>query len=374
MPVAVVGGGIVGLFTAYHLEQQGADVTLYEPGEPGAGSVHAAGIIEPTTAYRTNTLAFLRRLWRFWERGTTTYRSADPAWLLESVRQLGRPGPAGWEATLARFGDACVEQYRSLAGEANDFEYTLGGLAERYDDPAHFAEARAEALDRADRVPVEVQSESGGAGTLVFPEVGWLHTHRFARWIVGRLRRTTIVRAPVQSVRTDGTVTVADRSERFDAVVAATGTSCRRLGVPLTGVRGYGWTVDGAGAPVRRATIHVDRGIAVVPYRAELKVTAGWDFDLADGGWHVPAVQRAVLDVLPGATLGALQQGSRPCTPDGLPTVGRRDALVVATGGFRLGWSFGPELGRHAALLALGRAGNDPFLARFCGALRSGTL
>ncbi len=207
----------------------------------------------------------------------------------------------------------------------------------------------------------------------MFPEVGWLHTHRFVRWIVGQLRRTTFVRSDVQRVTLDGAVTADGSTARFDAVVAATGVSCRRLGVPLTGVRGYGWNVVGA-SPVSRATIYVDRGIAVVPYLQECKVTAGWDFDLGTAPWHLGPVRRAVLAVLPGASLGELQQGSRPCTPDGLPTVGRRESLVVATGGFRLGWSFAPELGRHAALLALGQSVNDPFLARFCGSLHAGAV
>jgi glycine/D-amino acid oxidase-like deaminating enzyme len=48
--------------------------------------------------------------------------------------------------------------------------------------------------------------------------------------------------------------------------------------------------------------------------------------------------------------------------------------LVVATGGFRLGWSFAPGLGRHAARLDVGHVDNDPFLARYCGTLRSGDL
>jgi len=35
MVFVVVGGGIFGLFTAYHLVNEGVDVVLIEQGEPG---------------------------------------------------------------------------------------------------------------------------------------------------------------------------------------------------------------------------------------------------------------------------------------------------------------------------------------------------
>jgi len=362
----------VGLFSAWYLEREGADVTLYEPGPLGAGSVHAAGIIEPATAYTTNTFSFLRRVWRFWRSGTCTFRSADPRWLVESAHQLERPTPAGAEEVMRELSNTSVELYRALAEEKNDFDSGTGGLLERFDDRAHFSEEVALALARRAEVPVEVRAEPD-AGSLFFPQVSWLHTERFVERLAAELHRTEVVRQRVGRVGLDGTLTTGPTTSRFDAVIACTGVSCRRLGVPLTGVRGYGWHAVAA-EPVERSTIFVDRGIAVVPLGAGVKVTGGWDFDLSASPRHSRSVFQAVRRAVPLRSIVDFKEGSRPCTPDGLPTVGRSGQLVVATGGFRLGWSFAPGLGRRAAQLALGQIGDDPFLARYCGALHAGSV
>jgi len=372
MRVAVVGGGIVGLFAAWYLEREGVDVTLFDEKGPGAGSVHAAGIIEAGTSYPTNTIAFLRRVWRFWRVGTCTFRRVDGAWLVESLHQLERPLPAGSEAALRELSDTSMAEYEALAQQKNDFDYTKRGLVERYDDPEHFAEEKARALSRREVVPVEVREGEGSAGALFFPEMAWLHTERFVERMVRELTKTTTIRQRVQRVELDGTVSTGTSTSQFDAVTVCTGVSCRRLGIPLTGVRGYGWHVRTRGS-VDRATIFVDRGIAVVPFANEAKVTGGWDFDLTTAPFHTQSVLDAVRQIVPIETILDFKQGSRPCTPDGLPTVGKNGRVVVSTGGFRLGWSFAPALGRHAALLCLDRTRNDPFLARFCTSLRSGS-
>ncbi len=372
MRAAVVGGGVVGLFTARYLQEAGAEVTLFESGPLGAGSVHAAGIIEPATAYRTNTLAFLRRVWRYWWDGTCVYRSADLRWWAESLRQLERAPPAGFEPALAELAETSLAEYRRLAGERNDFGYEERGLTEQFDDPRHYAQERALALARREQVPVDVRDD-GATGSLFFPEAGWLGTERFVDRMRRDLAACRVLRRSVQGVALDGTVDADGERSSFEAVVVAAGTGCRRLGVPLTGVRGYGWHVRSPARPPV-ATIHVDRGLAIVPLDGELKITGGWDFDLSDDPARSRRVYRSLQEVVPVEAVVSAQQGSRPCTPDGLPTVGRAGRVVVATGGFRLGWSFAPALGRHAAGLALGTESNQPFLARFCGRLHDGRL
>ncbi len=373
MRVAVVGGGIAGLFTAYHLEREGAEVTVFDGREPGAYSSHAAGIIEPSTAYRTNTFAFLRRVLRLWRDRTCVYRSADPSWWLESLRQFERPPLPGAEAALLRLGRSSRATYLALHEAADDFGFARGGLVERFDNARHFAEERANALAHAPDAPVEERPNPGGAGALYFPEVTWLDTGRCVQRLRRELARTHWVRASVRAVGLDGSLRTDAGSERFDTVALTTGVTSRAVGVPLTGVQGYGWHVVSR-TPVETATIYVDRGIAVVPLAGRLKVTGGWDFDLGEKPTGASRVLAAIRQVVAVDEILDFRYGSRPTTPDGLPTVGRRGAVVVANGGFRLGWSFAPGMGEAAAELCLGKASNDPFLARFTGGLRGGRL
>jgi D-proline dehydrogenase len=373
MRVAVVGGGITGLFTAYYLRGTGAEVTVFDPAGPGAKSVHAAGILEPLTAYRTNTVAFMRRVWRYWRRGTCTFRNADPRWLFESLRQLERPPPDGAEATLLALGQRSLAAYEALAAAGNDFGYAPHGLVEQYDDPVHFAEERAIALDRRSISPVEVREGPNGTGALFFPKVGWVHTERFVDRLLREIGPVRFVREEVLRLALDGTVTSASGSARYDAVAVCSGVTSRKLGVPLTGVRGYGWHLRLA-RPVATATIHVDRGIALVPFADDTKATGGWDFDLGTGAGRPARVLAAIRRIVEVKEVLDYRDGVRPCTPDGLPTIGKTDRLVIANGGFRLGWSFAPAMGEAASLLCLGRSRNDPFLARFCGSVRSARL
>jgi len=171
----------------------------------------------------------------------------------------------------------------------------------------------------------------------------------------------------------DGTLETGGSAATFDAVAVCTGVTSRRLGLPLTGVKGYGWHVRSR-ANVEVATIFVDRGIAVVPFENELKVTGGWDFDLSANPSHSQSVLAEVKRVVAIDQVLDFSDGSRPCTPDGLPIVGRKDRLIIANGGFRLGWSFAPALGKRAARLCMDPSENDPFLSRYCGSLHAGPV
>ncbi len=371
--MAVVGAGITGLFAAYYLEREGAEVTVFDERAPGDRSVHAAGILEATQAYRTNTFAFLRRVFRLWRHRTCAFRSVDGRWLLESARRLDRPPEPGSERRLLELGSASLAAYAALARARDDFGFSVRGLTEVYEDPVHFRHERAVALARRAAAPVEVREDPGGGGTMFFPEVGWLHTERFVARMLRELGSVRFVRARAAHLALDGTVTGAPGPERFDAIVACTGVSSRSLGVPLTGVKGYGWHLR-VRAPVPVATIHVDRGVALVPLDDGLKATGGWDFDLSSSVARASTVLAQVRGLTEVLEVLDFNHGIRPTTPDGLPTVGRKGNVVVANGGFRLGWSFAPGMGQEAARLALGRGENDPFLARFCGRLRSGAL
>lgn len=368
MRVAVVGAGIVGLFAASELHRAGAEVTAFDPEAPGARSVHAAGIIEPSRAYRTNTVAFLRRVVRYWAQGTCRLRSVDPRWLAYAATSLGTGSAPGAQDALDRLATVSVEAYRALAAAGNDFGYSERGLREKYRDPRHFDVERRNAEARSPRVPVEVEEGSDGGGNLFFPTLGWLHTERCTERLVRDTGGISWIRARVGRVFWNGSVEVGGRTERFDRVVVCTGVDARRLGLPLTAVRGFGWHLRST-THVPCATILVDEGVAFSPFEGDLKATGGWDFDLSGSTAHADRILKLIRAQLAVEEVVEFNHGWRPCAPDGLPLVSREDAVVVANGGFRLGWSFAPGLGQCAADLALGTSGNDRFLARYHSAL-----
>ncbi len=82
--------------------------------------------------------------------------------------------------------------------------------------------------------------------------------------------------------------------------------------------------------------------------------------DLSINRRRVEALRRKALACIEGGEsleLLEIWRGLRPCTPDGLPLVGRPrrfDNLVVAAGHAMVGMSMGPATGKLVAQLAAG--------------------
>ena len=115
--VVVVGGGITGLFCAYYLAREGVSVTLIEEGELGEGSVHAAGLIEPTTFYQINNSKYLRDALSFARRGVLRFRSVNPSWLLSYIRHFGEPLKPEDTELLSGMSEYSIAEYRRLGEE-----------------------------------------------------------------------------------------------------------------------------------------------------------------------------------------------------------------------------------------------------------------
>ena len=373
MRVAVLGGGITGLFAARYLRARGAEVTLYERTRMGAGSVHAAGILEGHNYYTINNLRYLRRAFRYLRNGSSQLRRVDRRWFLGYLRSFGRTiGPRDLER-VAELGSHSLREYASLAQAADDFGFRIGGLTERYENPRLFRDALRNLQLRPEQERVEVTEDKGGGGSLHYPDMGWLDTERCIQRITRELSGVRTVLAEVNRVDVDGMVESPEGREPFDRVIVTTGIACRRLGLPITAVKGYGWTAPRV-ASLRNAVIYADWGLAAVPLTQSAKVTSGWDFTLSADSRRANVLWARARKLLGVPENVPMEQGYRPTTPDGLPLVGRRERLIVATGGFRLGWSLAPGLARNAVDLALDDATEDPFLSRYCGSLRGGNL
>jgi glycine/D-amino acid oxidase-like deaminating enzyme len=373
MEAAVIGGGITGLFAAYHLQKEGASATLYERGELGCDSVHACGIIEPENFYRTNNFEYLRRAWKYWRNGSTSFRSVDRRWLFGYLKWYGRdPSHEAWEK-IHQMGLSSFDEYTRMTEQKDDFMFTMGGLVERYETRKGFEAAVKSAKEKTPPVAYEVREEKGWAGVVFFPHMGWLHTELFVKRMERELSKVNIVHKKVDRLAIDGSLSAGGEEKKFDAVIASTGVACRKLGLPLTAVKGYGWHV----LPKKKldvAVIYADRGLAAVPLGEEAKVTGGWDFDLSQRTTHSKLIMERAERLVGIEKVIDFKSGSRPCSPDGLPVVGRKGNVVAATGGFRLGWSYAPAIGKEAVQLALGRTQNDPFLSRFCKAMRTANI
>ena len=392
--VIIVGAGMVGLATAWHLQKQGVRVTVLERTGIAAGSSWGnAGWISPGLSVPLADPSVLKYgLKALLDPRSPLYIPLRPDLHLASFL-LGfarRCTPAQWRRTMATFvplNRQAIEAYDEL--EAN------GVAARSHQAPIMAAFRRASdaaglehEIDLIHEAGLELEATPVGNDELrrelpiVSPDVEKairLGGQRFidpgayvaaladaVRERGGDLR----IGADVQDVRPEGggvRVTTADGQWLdADAVVLATGAWLPRLARPL-GVRtalragrGYSFSVpvtDPAMRPVPCPVYFPYERIACTPLGDRLRVGgtmefAGLEAPLAAG--RIEAIVHGGRPLLSGVDWDDRQDewvGGRPVTVDGLPVVGPTDmpGVHVAGGHGMWGITLGPITGRLLA-------------------------
>ncbi|MGW1796467.1 glycine oxidase ThiO [Streptomyces sp. NPDC001984] len=373
--VLVIGGGIIGLVTAWRAAQRGFATAVVDP-EPGGGAAQvAAGMLAAVTElhYGEQTLLGLN---------------------LESAR---------------RYPDFAAE-LTELTG--HDLGYRRCGtlaVALDADDRAHLRELHAlqqrsgldsEWLSGRDCRRLEPMLAPGVRGGLRVDGDHQIDPRRLSAALVAACERAGVVfhRAWVERLRVvrerAAGVTTADGTELdADQVVLAAGSLSGRLaGVPdevlppVRPVKGQvlRLTVPKRYAPFLSRTVRaVVRGsqVYLVPREnGELVVGAtseelGWDTTVTAGG--VYDLLRDAHELIPGITelpLTETRAGLRPGSPDNAPLLGPTglDGLLLATGHFRNGVLLTPVTGDAMAhVLATGELPEEacPFTPKRFGAV-----
>lgn len=384
--VAVIGAGMVGLATTWFLQERGVQVTVLDRTGVAAGSSWGnAGWLTPGLATPLPEPAVLkygiravlspaspvyvpvtadRRLLSFLVRFARN--STMPQWrkamaalvpinsmALESFDVLREGGVAGVTHEAKSFiaayktpaeREVLLEEIEHIraSGQALDYDVLTGDEAralepslspaigagirlhgQRYITPSHYVEALAEAVrDRGARIVSGVQ---------------------------------------VDSVKDrGGQVMVAN--EPYDAVVIASGAWLSDLArpfgvkVPVQAGRGYSFTIPIEHVPAGPVYFPAQR-VACTPAGDRLRVAGMMEFRPADAGLdtrRIEAIVDAARPLLRGAELGSRRDewvGARPCTPDGLPLIGRtRSPRVYVAGGHGMwGVTLGPATGQLLA-------------------------
>lgn len=362
MRAIVVGGGIVGLFTAYYLRREGVDVVVVDRQSLGETSRAAAGILEFTRfkINRINVKGYPTSYLSMLSRGTARIRHIDLKWLMAYARVYDRdPGPETWEQ-IRDMGKFSWSEYRRLAEEKNDFDYAEEPLYELVKD----VEREAEELRRDPLNPKFEVSELEGRPAIAYLEAAKLSTDLAVERLISEADARH-VRASADEIG-DGYVVVAGKRVEADLVVVAAGwRTAKLLGAPVAPFKGYGYRLKTAQRPRAMFIDLADTGIAVVPLSGWVKVTGRFDLDSTEDHSPSAKVLEGARKLFGDVEVIDVAVGYRPCTPDGLPILEKiGERLVVATGACRLGWTFGPAMGKLAADLGLGRLKSTSFTSR----------
>lgn len=408
MDVLVLGGGVVGVTTAYQLAREGARVTLVDrqPDVALETSYANAGQISPGYAapWAAPGVPLKALKWMFQRHAPLSLRPDGSLfqwqWLAQMLRNCTAERYAQNKARMVALAEYSRDQLRALRSEI-DLPYdgrSLGTLqlfrtqaqldnAQR--DIRVLEEAgvayellQGQALQGAE--PGLAHARSALAGGLRLPGDETGDCHRFTRELARHAAALGVqfrlgeevaqwltVRGQVCGVTLKGHGPQPGEVLRADRIVLAAGSWSRALlaplgiDIPVYPVKGYSLTLPLQEASRGPVSTVLDETYKVAITRLGSRIRVGGmaelaGFDKALRPQRLATLAHVVDDLFPGA--GPLAQaqpwcGLRPMTPDGTPLVcaTAQPRLFLNTGHGTLGWTMACGSARVLADLMTGR-------------------
>lgn len=388
MSTLVIGGGVVGVATAYELALAGEQVTLVErDGQLAAGASGVnAGLITPGHCLAWASPQAPGMLARSLAGQNTAIRvrpHLDPRFLRWGVSFLRECTPSRFERNtlvkygLASYSQACTDevaeresiefdQQRGLLYLFDDEEsleagwQRLGllhrqGLEQHLVTPAQAVEFEPALASAVDRIAGAVHGPTDGLGdsaSFARSLAGVAEQRHGVRFVTGVSIAQLVAQSGgvVAAVTSEGELLTADRYVVTAGTYTPFLTETVGVRVPITPAKGYSATfpiIDAARAPTHGG-VDESRLVAFSRLGDRLRVTSTAEFSGWSTGWtpeRFAQIREVVEDWFPGAVdpdAGVFAAGLRPVTPDGPPIIARspdHDNLWVNAGHGHLGWT-----------------------------------
>lgn len=389
--VVIIGGGVIGLSTAYYCAKRGHRVTLIDrnPEQRDGCSFGNAGMVVPShfvplaapgavsTAFKwmfnpESPLYIKPRLdWDLMSWGWKFMRAAN-------ARHVERSAPLIRDLSFAS--RACFEELESLPN--NDFGLVKKGLVmlcktqHGLDDEAKYAAQAnalgvpAEVLDAKALAKLDPTVTMDVAGGVYFPKDCHLSPNRFMAGLKRQCETLGVKFSWEDKVRwlwceekEVAFIRTTKGEHHFDELVLSGGSwtpylaEVLGLKLPMQAGKGYSLTMAKPRELPQLCSIFTEARVAVTPMGDTLRFggtmeIAGLNEDI--NPVRVQGIIKAVPMYFPKFTpddFANIQpwRGLRPCSPDGMPYLGRTAKftnLTIATGHAMMGLSLGPITGK----------------------------
>ena len=404
MRIGIVGGGVIGLFTAWYLKKLGADPVLIDSSTLGSGcSLGNTGWVFPSlaTPLPAPGLTLQSFLWMLRRDSPLYIRPAAlptlAPWLLRFRSFCNGADQKRGIAALAALNEFTIERYDELAADGVQFEYSESGLLMAFRDADMAAASRKEvklAAAAGKSVGTELWSELDEAALyerepLLRPGFRFglaLENDRHVRpesltaGLGSALRdRGVEIHEGVAAsgFRSEGhrvTAIVTSMGELdVDAVVLAAGVHTASLSrmldwhLPLTAGKGYSITIEQPAKQLRQPLYLGGIKIGLSPFDGALRVAGTMELSGINSRLdpaRIRSLRRQVsraVDIPEASDGGQDWVGMRPIVPDSLPVIGKlpsRENVYVNAGHQMLGITLAPSSGWALAGLVLeGKSG-----------------
>ena len=395
--VVIVGGGVIGLCSAYYALKRGFAVTVIERGEAGGDncSMGNAGMIVPShfTPLAAPGMIAKGLRWMF-NAESPFYVRPRPnldlmrwGWLF--YRSSNERHVANSRELLRDLNMESRRLFSELSGEG-DFGLVKSGLlmlcksAKGLEEEAEVAEAaheiglRAEVIDSAAAAKLDPGITMNVEGAVYFPDDCHLEPERF----VASMRRRVIemggriecgIEVEKIETRAGQVVALTGGGRRFEGekFVIAGGSWTPKLletiGVklPMQAGKGYSLTLPSPPELPQLCSIFAEAKVAITPMGNSLRFGGTMEvggLDLSINPARVRGIVKSVHAYFPQFSEKDFEgvqpwAGLRPVSPDGIPYLGKAGGynnLIVASGHAMMGLSLAPVSGRLVADLLAG--------------------
>lgn len=388
--IGVIGGGIIGLSSAYYLNKSGHKVTIIDQGDLKDGcSFGNAGMIVPSHFIPMATPGMISKGMRWMFNSTSPFYvrprlSGDlikwgyQFYKHSTKEHVERSIPALKEISLLS-----KAMYQQLAKELPfDFGYNERGLMMLFQnaetekeerETAHLAnkigiEAHLLSAEEVQKLEPDVKVKVRGG--VYFPGDGHLTPQALVSQLITFLKvrgvtfqtQTTVEDFIIESERIK-LIKTSKGEFYFDEVVIAAGSwsgllaAKLDLSLPMQAGKGYSFTLQKVKKNIRIPSIFLEARVAITPMGNTLRFGGTMEISGVD---HTISMNRVkgIVDSIPRyypdmkvamPMKENVWHGLRPCSPDGLPYIGRSKKirnLILATGHSMMGVSLGPGTGK----------------------------
>ena len=387
--VIVIGGGIIGLSCAYYLSRDGHQVVLIDRGKINSGcSFGNAGMIVPSHVIPLAAPGMIAQGMRWmlnskspfyvkprlnkellsW--GKNFYRSANE-------QHVKRSMPALRDLSLLS-----KQLYQDLAQQSAEIAYEEKGLLMLFqsekvaEEETHAGEiARSLGLEVDLLSKEEVQQLEKGTtlnaiGGVHFKSDAHLYPHKLMQYLLDSCKsrgvefreETEVTSINLENNKIQSVSTLAESISGDDFVIAGGSWSpmlAKQLGIELSLLagKGYSFTLMNPSKRPQIPSILCEGKVAVTPMGKDLRFGGTMEIthigDTKINQKRLQGIVETANSFYPEMNVQFPRKedqwyGFRPCSPDGLPYIGRSQKIsnaVIATGHAMMGLSLGPATG-----------------------------
>ena len=392
--VIVLGGGVIGLCSAYYLKNRGFEVTILDKGDFSSGtSFGNAGMIVPShfvPLAQPGMIAkgikwmfdaespfyvkprFSRSLldwgWKFYQHSSEKHVTGAA----QLLKELNLESKKLYVSLCDQFEDIKIDEKGLImycqTQRALDEEATLANQAMKLG-------LKAVVMDNQQLNDLDPNLTLDVKGGVYFPEDAFFSPKLFLEKLKSDLKAAGVkmvshvddfkfvVHEDLRSIDTNQGLFSADQFVISAGVWTGKLAQFLGLNIPMQPGKGYSFTLENPVETPRICSILTEAKVAVTPMSEGLRFAGTMEigalnFDIDQRRVH--GIKKSIGKYFPSFNLTDFKEakiwsGLRPCSPDGLPYIGRTKKLpnvLLAAGHGMMGMSLGPITGKLIAEIA----------------------